>query len=974
MTRVLFGFAALCSVSIGCSAGGTTLDSGGAGGTGGGVGAGGSKAGPGGASAVGGGTATGGGGGAGGSKCGSCSLGSYVSCDSGSPVTIPCGNGCVPDKGCTACTVGVDLCVGNEVHSCNPDGTVGGVVTTCPAAQICVNGACGDACAAAVAQPSNVGCEFWAADLDLSDISDPSFQPWGLVIANAGLIPADVVIEKNDAPVGMPLQISMVNQGTLMPGQLGVLKPPISILDCGPKIADHYAPGTCLSSHAFRVRSTAPVVVYQFNTLDAAFTTDASLLLPTTSLGTKYRVIGWPSAHSDPEPGTWPQRAYITIIGTQPNTQVKVKAAWKIKGNPPIAATATGGTLTATIGPFDVLNLEGDETTFQEVFAAMKPPYPSDMTGSIVESTAPVVVFSGTESSGVGLPTGAPVPLDCQPDPMDPNKGASCHCCLQHLEEQLPPLSALGKKYVVTRSPIRSAPDSNYIEPDVIRFVGAAEPSAITTTLPAPFDAFTLQPGEIRDTWTQTDFIATGSTPFIIGQYLIAGGYAQPNPTGDPSFTVFPTVEQAQAEYVFLSPTGWTAWVVISAPTGTNVMVDGAPPSACTIAPAGMLDGKAYEARRCKLPTGVHRLTGDGPFGIMAYGYAGADAYSFPGGASLKKIYDVPNLQLPRAHTVIRLLDLPHDEARALAATGVPVHVFVNPVEYHGPHLSLHNDRLVSEGLALDFARLRGETLVALDDLEIGVEPCPGPGTRRTLLPAARAIVREACRALVELGARRVVFGTFHGAPLHAMAIEEGVRLLREAGVEAFSPFNLVVRELVEAGDPARFAEAVAHLDPADRRAALDGLALDFHAGFFETSVALHYAPQSVSALHRELPPCPPVRAKRRFRLASRAFAALGKDAIARDLAFAAVGVGWHAMRPFPGYTGAPHLANAASGAVFARLIVERYVEHGQRVLAGLAPSPPPIMAWSAAASLGGRIGLGAPAAVHEMLSFTPRG
>ena len=35
-----------------------------------------------------------------------------------------------------------------------------------------------------------------------------------------------------------------------------------------------------------------------------------------------------------------------------------------------------------------------------------------------------------------------------------------------------------------------------------------------------------------------------------------------------------------------------------------------------------------------------------------------------------------------------------------LLATGAPVFLCVNPVEYHGPHLSLHNDRLISEGVA----------------------------------------------------------------------------------------------------------------------------------------------------------------------------------------------------------------------------------------------------------------------------------
>ena len=48
---------------------------------------------------------------------------------------------------------------------------------------------------------------------------------------------------------------------------------------------------------------------------------------------------------------------------------------------------------------------------------------------------------------------------------------------------------------------------------------------------------------------------------------------------------------------------------------------------------------------------------------------------------------------------MISLLDIPHQEARRLVKSGAPVYLSVNPVEYHGPHLSLHNDRLISIGL-----------------------------------------------------------------------------------------------------------------------------------------------------------------------------------------------------------------------------------------------------------------------------------
>ena len=48
---------------------------------------------------------------------------------------------------------------------------------------------------------------------------------------------------------------------------------------------------------------------------------------------------------------------------------------------------------------------------------------------------------------------------------------------------------------------------------------------------------------------------------------------------------------------------------------------------------------------------------------------------------------------------MISLLDVAHQEAQRLVRSGAPVYLTVNPVEYHGPHLSLHNDRLISLGI-----------------------------------------------------------------------------------------------------------------------------------------------------------------------------------------------------------------------------------------------------------------------------------
>lgn len=314
------------------------------------------------------------------------------------------------------------------------------------------------------------------------------------------------------------------------------------------------------------------------------------------------------------------------------------------------------------------------------------------------------------------------------------------------------------------------------------------------------------------------------------------------------------------------------------------------------------------------------------------------------------------------ARVTLRLFDLPNAEARALLArSDAPVYVLVNPVEYHGPHLSLRNDGLVSEGMLRDLdARLAPpgaprEPIVAAD-LEVGADPVRGPGSRPVPFTIVRDLVVDACEAVAALGARKVVLMTFHGAPLHAAALQAGVEALERRGVRAVVPSNALMRELTRF-DVARYGgifEPVA--DPADRaRLARDARA-DFHAGFGETSLALHYAPQSVTRDLASVPPCPPVTPLLPALGAAALARKLGRPDVADDFELIARALAWQGLDPFPGYTGEPHLANAESGKRLAALIIDRYVEVVTDVFAGRAKSPPPILAWLAAATLGGRV------------------
>jgi creatinine amidohydrolase len=308
------------------------------------------------------------------------------------------------------------------------------------------------------------------------------------------------------------------------------------------------------------------------------------------------------------------------------------------------------------------------------------------------------------------------------------------------------------------------------------------------------------------------------------------------------------------------------------------------------------------------------------------------------------------------------VFDVSHSRARALLASGAPVFLPVNPVEYHGPHLSLHNDALVSQGLARD---IHGELtragkdwpLLLASDLEIGVEPAPGLGSRETSYRDACGVVVEACRALVQLGAQRVVLITFHGSPLHSLALDAGVRWLGRHGVPALSPLNQLLRAMLDI-KVEDYADAYATVANADDRAAVMREApFDLHAGFLETSLALHYAPESVDPIYTTLPPCPEVVPDGKLLAASRAAGRLGRTLLASELRFAAFGLGWYALRPFPGYTSRPRHASREAGAIIARHMVREFGPTTMRVLDNREVPPAPIMPWLATLTLGGAFG-----------------
>lgn len=307
------------------------------------------------------------------------------------------------------------------------------------------------------------------------------------------------------------------------------------------------------------------------------------------------------------------------------------------------------------------------------------------------------------------------------------------------------------------------------------------------------------------------------------------------------------------------------------------------------------------------------------------------------------------------------LFDRPLEDVREILQTGAPVYLPVNPVEYHGPHLSLHNDSIVSAGLIRDMQDRLAEVhpdwpLLCVRDLGMGVGTAPGPGSQNTPYQEVCRSVLAACRSLADLGAKRVVLMTFHGDPMHNLAVQTGVEWLAKRGVPALAPMHLLLKEMLDP-DLNMVKDLLEPIEEPDQRRILEKeIRFDLHAGFLETSLCLHYSPESVRADFPSLPPCPTVIPDALFSKAARVARALGRTALARDLDYIAVGVAWMRLTPHPGYTGSPNLARPEVGRILASLIVETYATAARQVLLEGENPPPTVLSWLPSVTWNGRL------------------
>lgn len=572
------------------------------------------------------------------------------------PVECTVGQVCDPMLGCTVCIPNDLYCAGpDQIWQCNEDGTSGEQVGTCDGDTVCTNGECKTPCDAAADTPSNVGCDFWSVDLDNeSGISDAAGVQYAVIVANNNDRDAGVRVTKNIARVGDPemeVEVASVNVPARGVARIDLPQREVdgTMGQDGPYVSGSGS-NTFVSSHAYHLLANLPVVMYQFNPIIQDYSNDASTLIPRQALGQHYTVVGFPTANPcgpPPGPGSIPgipDHTAITVVGVEDGTEVTLTPTHRIApsggdSGRVIAQTEPGQPVTVTLNKYDVANFE----TWQpqvDIFQCitMAGIYNGDLTGSIVESTKPVVVFTAHER-GLGFGDAQNV----SQSPHWDNTDGDGFCCTEHFEEQLFPTTALGKEFAIARSAVRST-DPNWKEPDIYRVLATENGTVVTTNLPPPDNSFSLDAGQHHDFSAQVGFALSATAAVEVVKILVPQRYIPDGYIGDPSFALHPAAEQFRSDYTFLVPDTWQDnYMVLSRPADVNIMFDGAPLGngefdGCYTGPIGPVQGILFDQITCKVSEGKHNLSADKPIGLMVFGYFSVGAYSFAGGSDVKII------------------------------------------------------------------------------------------------------------------------------------------------------------------------------------------------------------------------------------------------------------------------------------------------------------------------------------------------
>lgn len=518
--------------------------------------------------------------------------------------TVPCdpGTACDDLDGDVACHPIVcneneTSCADSETATlCNSTGTAE-VLSPCATTEMCdlASGGCMDACTVVAKLESSLGCDFWA--LDMPNLPPRNQLLYAVALSNPST-KAAAHIRVYDRNKNNQEQI--VASGTIDPRDVEIYK--LSGNQDGDE--GFYAndagilPSGIVRGRAFHITSDIPIVATQFNPLGGAkaYSTDASLLLPTHTLGTSYLHMAWDLGDG--------AGSTLNVVATEDNTIVTITSPFDIPvglGGLP-ALTANVPKVMPTLAKHDYIQISLSD---------------KDLTSARITANAEIAVFGGHT---------------CARIPTDTINGCD------HLEEQIFPITTWGEHFLAGRAPPRGGEKMTW------RVLASEDGTTVTYDPPVSVgDSSNLDAGKFVEFTADGDFEITSNInhPILVAGYLHSCDDADtPECLGDPSMVLLVPAEQWTRDYVFLVDTSYTNnSVKLVRPAGVPVFIGclGEVRDWTAITPGYESAVVTFNGDNGCSP-GTNTASSDLPFGIMVVGEADITSYAYPGGLQLRAI------------------------------------------------------------------------------------------------------------------------------------------------------------------------------------------------------------------------------------------------------------------------------------------------------------------------------------------------
>lgn len=584
----------------------------------------------------------------------------------------PCAEGmtcvqglCVDDGG--DCQPGDVSCLPGEVPATCRDGGGWEPGAPCAADELCRVGQCvSRACAQAQSSQSYLGCDYLAVALPNSAFAaggPTPTAPIGVVLANPDFTnPARVTVM---GPNGQPAQL-VPNRNIPIPpiDEIQGLYQPQTVRSevrdgAGQVVAQDLAqavelevppgglatlllpnggasgPSSSVGRTAYRVSSNRPLAAYQFSPYccNYSFSNDASLLFPTTALGTDYRFLGIPTWQSPLSPTHSP--AAMVVVAAEDNTRVDIALPAAGLLLPDLGGgrvREANGRLSVTLAAQEVLTLK----TRANALAFPAPP-PADLSGARITTSKPAAVFSSHECTYY------------------PELMGAC----DHVEEQLFPTGTWGNVFVLV-PPVERGAGSDF---ELIYWKIIARDPGTRVQFSVPWaqlgargpgfsgvpdcgrmrqgeDTVVLQGSDFCEFGTKSPVQITADGPIMVmgivsGQESTGVLQAFGAHAGDPAIFLVPPDLQYRQDYAFLVPDTYVNdFVTIVTDPGASVLLDGAD---VPLADATAVPGSGRVFKHVSVSDGPHRLQSNRPFGILVFAFDDFVSYAFTGGLNLTK-------------------------------------------------------------------------------------------------------------------------------------------------------------------------------------------------------------------------------------------------------------------------------------------------------------------------------------------------